>query len=59
MKKKTVRKLVLSRETLVGLDRNDLGQALGGATARCSDVVGSCGLNTCTSCSPTCTSRLC
>lgn len=59
MKKKTLKKLVLNRETLVELDRADVGQALGGATARCSDVVGSCGLNTCTSCSPTCTSRLC
>ncbi len=58
MRKKIVKKLVLSRETLVGLDRNDLGQAAGGATRLCSEL-GSCGLNTCASCSPTCTSRLC
>jgi hypothetical protein len=56
MKKKPLSKLVLNRETLVELDRMDLGQAAGGATTICSEL--SC-VNTCASCSPTCTSRLC
>jgi hypothetical protein len=56
MKKNTLRKLVLNRETLVELDRGDIRQAAGGATYFCSEV--SC-VATCASCSPTCTSRLC
>lgn len=56
MKKNPLRKLVLNRETLVELDRVDIGKAAGGATYFCTEV--SC-MNTCASCSPTCTSRLC
>jgi len=56
MKKKPLSKLVLNRETLVELDRMDLGQAAGGVTRFCTDL--SC-QQTCTSCSPTCTTRLC
>jgi hypothetical protein len=56
MKKKSIKKLALNRETLAELDGMDLGQAAGGATRLCTEL--SC-VNTCASCSPTCTSRLC
>ena len=58
--KKTMKKLVLCRETLRELDRLDLPQAAGGATVTCRPAI--CdfsGRNTCTTCQLTCTTNLC
>jgi hypothetical protein len=54
--KKQMKKLVLNRETLVGLDVN-LGQVAGGLTnpKACQDS----GYNTCQTCQATCGTNLC
>ena len=52
--KKQVKKLVLSRETLVDLEEN-LVQVAGGYTARCQYS----GYNTCNTCAATCTTNYC
>lgn len=52
--KKTVKKLVLNRETLVDLEDN-LRQVAGGYTARCQYS----GYGTCLTCEPTCTTNYC
>ena len=52
--KKTVKKLVLNRETLVDLEEN-LRQVAGGYTARCQYS----GDGTCLTCAPTCTTNYC
>jgi hypothetical protein len=51
--KKQMKKLALSRETLAGLE-NNLAQVAGGITTACPS-----GRNTCTTCTPTCTTNLC
>jgi hypothetical protein len=55
--KKAVKKLKLSKETLVRLEHN-LWQVAGGATAN-PDICGSGPIATCATCVRTCTSRLC
>lgn len=53
--KKTVKKMALSRETLVSLEKS-LGEVAGGAiTLRCPYS----GQNTCNTCVGTCTSNYC
>jgi hypothetical protein len=52
--KKTVKKLVLNRETLVDLEEN-LWRVAGGYTARCQYS----GYGTCTTCQATCTTNYC
>jgi hypothetical protein len=60
MKKHTLKKLVLNRETLVELDRMDLPYAAGGATQTCRpDFCDFSGRNTCTTCQLTCTTNYC
>jgi hypothetical protein len=56
MKKKTLRKLSLSRETVRALDSLYLGKVVGGITATTCDVEGTCGtFGTCNySCGGTC-----
>ena len=56
MKKKLVRKLVLNRETLVELDRVDIGQAAGGVVTRFCPYSG---YATCGTCQATCTTNYC
>ena len=58
--KKTPKKLVLCRETLLDLDRFELRVA-GGATAFCTNPPGCdfSGRNTCTTCQLTCTTNRC
>jgi hypothetical protein len=59
--KKLPKKLVLSRETLVDLDRMDLPHALGGAVSKTCrpNICDFSGRNTCTTCQLTCTTNLC
>jgi hypothetical protein len=52
--KKQIKKLVLSRETLVGLEAN-LSQVAGGVTLRCEYS----GYATCATCNRTCGTNLC
>jgi len=52
--KKTVKKLVLNRETLTNLEEN-LGEVAGGATLRCQYS----GYQTCATCMATCGTNLC
>jgi hypothetical protein len=57
--KKTPKKLVLCRETLLELDRFDL-RAAGGATRTCRpDFCDFSGRATCTTCQLTCTTNFC
>lgn len=58
MKKKVIKKLVLNRETLIELDRNDLWPA-GGFARTQPPICQASGRNTCTTCGPTCTTNLC
>ena len=66
--KKHLKKLVLHRETLLGLDRPSVRLAVGGwgntdLRASCPEVCQQYSnnppLNTCTSCQQTCTTNLC
>ena len=56
MKKRTPKKLVLNRETLVLLENNDLKEAAGGITLHCQYS----GYRTCGTCdNATCGTNLC
>jgi hypothetical protein len=59
--KKLPKKLVLSRETLVDLDRMELPRALGGAVSQTCrpNFCDFSGRNTCTTCQLTCTTNFC
>lgn len=64
--KSTRKKLTLSRETLVDLDRTDLGLAAGGTSTEytcpsftCKPPCDFSNRNTCTTCAPTCTTNYC
>jgi hypothetical protein len=55
--KKTIKKLVLHRETLMELDRPDLQVAFGGVTLKACTFSG--GIQTCATCGGTCQTNLC
>ena len=63
MKKQNVKKLVLSKETLVDLENGGLGNVAAGATASCTGCgAPACpysGYRTCVTCGATCGTNLC
>lgn len=59
MKRKTVKKLVLNRETLIELDRSALAPVAAGYTYTACPYCPYSGENTCATCQATCTSNYC
>jgi hypothetical protein len=55
--KKTIKKLVLNRETLIELDRPNLQEAFGGVTLKACTFSG--GIATCATCGGGCQTNLC